>query len=151
MFSSVTPSTSSRMGHELRTKSMFFERVGIEVSTERDLFISLGDVIRQTSCLCTLSPNGWLATPLPVSIWNICSIWLFYNASECSSSHVTFEDKLSRYLINVQRIQFMLMHSRNCAVIKMLLGHITSYIQVSICADLRGCAQPRHTSQNWWM
>ena len=63
------PPTSSRMGHELRTKSMFFERVGIDMSTERDLFISLGDVVRQTPAFESPNPNyERLATPLPMSI-----------------------------------------------------------------------------------
>jgi hypothetical protein len=32
--------------------------------TERYLFINLGDVVRQTPCLCT-PKSEWLATPLP--------------------------------------------------------------------------------------
>jgi hypothetical protein len=51
-----------------------------------------------------------------MSVWKICSICLFHNASEsskCSSSRVAFDDELSHYLINVKRIHLMLMDVRS--------------------------------------
>jgi hypothetical protein len=104
------------------------------------------NALNETIELFVLSPNAWAytknSTPetataaaykfrlkvYPTSIWNICSIWLFYNEFECSSSRVTFHVKLSRYLINVQRTQLMLMDVQNWAVIKPLLGDGTSHI-----------------------
>jgi hypothetical protein len=60
------------MGHELRTKSMFFKgvwRIGIDMNTERDLFISLGDIVRQTPAFESPSRKSErLATPLSMSI-----------------------------------------------------------------------------------
>ena len=88
------------------------------------------------------------------SVWNICSIWLFYKEFECSSSRVTFHVKLSRYLINVQRTQLMLMDVQNCAVIKPLLGDGTSHIgfqsaqtwEATLSLDTTG----RRTSCSTW-
>jgi hypothetical protein len=103
-----------------------FEGLGIDTSTEHDLFISLGDVIRQTQCLFT-PKSDWLATALPMHV-NLKHLFnltyrpiLFYNASECIALRVSYLTTISLYIVNVQRIQLMLIDVPNCAVIKMLL------------------------------
>jgi hypothetical protein len=55
------------------------------MSTERGLFIILGDVVCQTPWHCTPSPNGWQRHCLHINLKiSVQFDYIFYNTSELS-------------------------------------------------------------------